>query len=107
MSIRSNIEAIIEEIGNGNTALGDELRSKSTAAIIAGAGTPEWTAYMTKFSQSPEQLARLLPTDNTIGEEAFDVARTYLVANGMCGSDTTGTTTLITTVGDQLDEENP
>lgn len=107
MSIKSNIEEVIEDIGSGNTQLGAEIRSKSTAAIIAGSGTPEWTAYMTKFSQSPEQLARLLPTDDTIGAEDFDVARTYLVANGMCGSDTTGTTTLLTTVGDKLDEDLP
>ena len=103
MSIRSNIESVMEEIGNGNTTLGAEVRAKSLAAIMAGTGTQEWEDYMGMFSQSPEQLARLLPTDDSGGDPNMDQARTYLVGNGMCGSDTTGKR-LIQGVWDILDE---
>jgi len=106
MSIRSNIEGIMEEIENGNATLGQEVQAKSVAAQIAGQGSPEWEAYMQQFSTTPEQLARLLPTDSTLGEPDFDLARTYLLGNGTCGSDTTGGR-LIEGVWDKLDETHP
>ena len=106
MSIRTNIEGVMEDIENGNTALGDEVRAKSIAAILAGTGTSEWSDYMGLFSTSPTELARLLPTDGTDTEEDMRQARTYLVGNGTCGADTTGTR-LIEGVWDILDQEIP
>lgn len=106
MSIRSNIEQIMEQIGNGNTVLGQDVREKSVAAIIAGQGSAEWETYMNLFSSTTDQLARLMPTDNTLGDPIMDQARTYLVGNGTCGSDTTGSR-LIEGVGDTLDEDLP
>jgi hypothetical protein len=104
MSIRTNIEAIMAEIGGGNEALGQSMRVKAVNAIKAGAGSSEWLDYMGQFSQSAEQLARLTPTDDTLNEFDFDVARTYLVGNGVCGAATTGDT-LIFGVEDKLDED--
>lgn len=100
MSIRSNIEDIMAAIPN-TPGLGSSIRAKAMAAIAAGQGSTQWTTYMEVFSQSPEELARLEPTDGSGNDPAKNVARTYLVANGMCGSDTTGTRT-IETVGNTL-----
>ena len=96
----------MEEIATGNAMLGQEVREKALAAIIAGQGSPAWETYMNIFSTSPEQLARLLPTDGTLGDPVMDEARTYLIGNGTCGSDTTGSR-LIEGVGDTLDKELP
>jgi hypothetical protein len=103
MSIRTNIEAVMDLIQNGDVQLGEEIQAKAVAAIKGGQGSSDWETYMSTFSQSPEQLARLLPTDSTLGDFDFDVARTYLVGNGTCGVDTTGFH-LIEGVGDKLDE---
>ena len=108
MSIRNNIEAVMEQIRNGNETVGQGVREKAVAAIKGGQGSEGWTAYMEQFSQSPEQFARLAP-DQSVADE-FDVARTYLVGNGTCGAETTGGgetgtgTGLIFGVWDKLDE---
>jgi hypothetical protein len=106
MSIRTNIEGVMEQIANGNTTLGQQVREKAIAAIIGGQGSPAWETYMEQFSTTSEQMARLLPTDSTENDPGFDEARTYLIGNGTCGSDTTGGR-LIEGVGDKLDEEHP
>lgn len=103
MSIRSNIEAVMLAIQNGDTVLGESVRAKAVSAIKAGEGTPEWIEYMEQFSQSTEQMARLTPTDDTLDVFDMDVARTYLVGNGTCGAETTGFH-LIQGVEDKLDE---
>ncbi len=103
MSIRSNIVAVMEEIQNGNNTLGNSVQAKAVNAIKAGEGSPAWEEYMKMFSQSPEQLARLLPTDDTQGVFEMDLARTYLVGNGPCGAITTGLH-LLDGVGDTLDQ---
>ncbi|MGH9948512.1 MAG: hypothetical protein ACRD6X_15145 [Pyrinomonadaceae bacterium] len=103
MSIRTNIEEIMNLIQTGNEQLGQEIRSKAVAAIKGGEGSPAWETYMSVFSQSPTQLARLLPTDGTQNDFDFDLARTYLVGNGTCGAETTEFH-LIEGVDDELDE---
>ena len=103
MSIRSNIEEIMTAIQNGDEALALEIRAKSVAAIKGGEGSQGWGDYMQMFAKNSTELARLMPTDTTQGEESFDLARTYLVGNGTCGVDTTGFR-LIQGVDDKLDE---
>lgn len=102
MSIRSNIEGIMAAVAGGDNKLGEELQAKSVAAIKGGEGSAAWKSYMEQFAQSPEQLARLTPTDDTVNDAEMDVARTYLIGNGTCGAETTGTT-LLQGVGDRLD----
>jgi len=106
MSIRTNIEGIMDEIANGDIARGQEVREKAVAAIKTGQGSAAWEAYMQLYSTSSEQLARLLPNDSTLDDPDFDEARTYLVGNGTCGSDTTGSR-LIEGVWDRLDKNLP
>ena len=102
MSIRTNIEQVMNLIQTGDDKLGQEIRAKAVAAIKGGDGSAAWETYMSVFSQSPAQLARLLPTDSTLNDFNFDVARTYLVGNGTCGAETTEF--LIEGVDDKLDE---
>lgn len=103
MSIRSNIESIMAEIAGGETALGDAIQEEAVAAIKDGQGSAAWETYMTRFSQSSEQLARLLGTDSTASDFSMDVARTTLVGNGTCGATTTGFH-LLDGIDDKLDE---
>jgi hypothetical protein len=103
MSIRDNIEDIMKEIQNGDTGLADTIQSKAVEAIKAGEGSSEWIEYMEIFSKDEKQLARLEPTDETQGDFDMDVARTYLVGNGMCGAATTGSN-LNFGIADKLDE---
>ena len=66
------------------------------AAIKGGIKSPEWRSYMMQFVEQnppgtavdPKKLDRLLGTDGTNGHPRLDMARTYLVANGVCGPDT-------------------
>jgi len=59
------------------------------AAIHAGAGTPEWAAYMAQFGEItplvPDQVKRLNAADGTRGNSVLDKKRAYLVSNGVCG----------------------
>ena len=103
MSIRSNIEAVMAAIQGGDTALGDEIRSAAAAAIKNGEGSPEWLDYMSRFGSTPDEVARLTPTDDTVNDPDMDLARASLVGNGTCGAATTGLH-LLDGVEDTLDE---
>lgn len=107
MSIRTNIEEVMEQIGgdNGET-VGGEVQKQSVQAIKAGEGSPEWKEYMSRFAKDENQLARLLPTDDTKGDYEMDVARAYLLGNGTCGAETTRFH-LLDGVGDKLDNGLP
>lgn len=83
---------------------GDDVQAKAVDAIKGGKGSPEWEQYMSMFSKSEEELARLLPSDDTVGLFAMDVARARLVGNGTCGAETTGTE-LLNGIDDTLDED--
>ncbi|HEX7176199.1 MAG TPA: hypothetical protein VF240_13135 [Pyrinomonadaceae bacterium] len=92
MTIKSNIEEVITKIiaevdaGLEDKEVATEVGDKAVAAILGGAA--EWAAYMKLFAKTPEELARLIPTDGT-ADETKQKARAYLVANGTCGSGTT------------------
>jgi hypothetical protein len=66
------------------------------AAIRDGIKSPAWEFYMTQFARdekgvlNKEQLARLMGTDNTLGDPTMDRQRAYLVSNAVCGMTTTG-----------------
>lgn len=103
MSIRTNIQKVIDEIQKPeNAELGDELQKKAILAIKGGEGSPPWKEYMQMFAENDEQLARLMPTDNTKDDFEMDLARTYLIGNGPCGALTV--TRLLFGVEDTLDE---
>ena len=99
MSIRENIKAVrkkvLMEVGEDNKAFTSHLQDLATAAIRAGmrngdATTPEWKEYMALFAapDRPDQLARLTGEDGTHNEQNLNTARTYLVADAKCGTET-------------------
>jgi hypothetical protein len=104
MPISTNIQEIADRIrdevnasedGTSQTAAG--LHVKAVAAIFSGGqvvdgqAPPAWKDYMNTFAKSPEELARLIPTDGTDNDPVKRDARAYLVANGTCGTGTTMT----------------
>jgi len=102
MSIRSNIEDMMKKVQD-DASVGVDLQAKAVDAIKSGQGSTEWEAYMSMFSTSEKELARLLPDDETAGVFRMDVARTCLIGNGTCGAETTGSN-LLDGVNDTLDE---
>ncbi len=89
MSIKSNIEDVIAEVNApGGESIGDEIQIQSLAALAGGETSPEWETYMNRFADNAAQLARLLATDGTKGNEKMDEARRALVRNGNCGGAT-------------------
>lgn len=103
MSIRTNIEKVINEIQKPeNAEFGEELQKKAILAIKGGEGSPPWREYMEMFAENDEQLARLMPTDDTKDDFEMDRARTYLIGNGPCGALTI--TRLLFGVEDTLDK---
>ncbi len=65
------------------------------AALREGIKSNAWQYYMSQFvdrstgSLDKNQLARLMATDETLGDPVFDRQRAYLVANAVCGVSTT------------------
>lgn len=108
MTIRKNIEEKIVEMQQeieefapqgklGPTS--KKVKEGSIAAILGGAA--DWISYMSLFAKTPEELAKLIPTDGTQDDPDKREARAYLVANAVC---TPGTATgLLDNVFDRLD----
>jgi len=91
MSIRDNIERVQNKIlaevtgdfPQGNGPIGGDVHRKAVKAITGGAA--DWVEYMKLFADpaNPAELARLIPTDDTTGDDHQE-ARAYLVRNGVC-----------------------
>ena len=91
MNILGNILALKNKIiaeGPGSPTA-KALKRKSLDAISGGAR--EWAIYMSEFAKTPEELARLIPTDNSKDNDDMNQARPYLVAKAACGTDTVTT----------------
>lgn len=76
-----------------NDQLGLLLKQHAIRAMMAGIGKPDWEKYMSLFAENKEQLTRLtVPQD---GEDAWlTESRAYIVANAICGADSTTQTSL-------------
>lgn len=73
--------------------LGDRLKKAAIEAMMAGIGSDEWKSYMSLFADNAQQLTRL--TVRKDGEELWlSEARAYMVANSVCGADSTTQTFL-------------
>ena len=79
--------------GNGEAA---EANGKLAArAIMRGRLSLPWREYMLQYVEkdpndaneplNPDQLARLLAADNTLGDPDMDRRRAYLLGNAVCG----------------------
>jgi len=91
MTILANIlskkETILAEGANSATAA--RLKRKALDAILKG--STEWVEYMQEFATSPQELARLVPTDGSHTNQGMNDARAYLVAKAPCGTETVTT----------------
>jgi hypothetical protein len=73
--------------------LGFKLKQAAIEAMMAGIGSDQWKSYMSLFADNTEQLNRL-----TVRAENEDLwlteSRAYMVANSICGADSTTQTVL-------------
>lgn len=76
-----------------NVQLGFKLKQQAINAMMGGIGSPEWKSYMSLFADNVEQLNRLtVPQDNE--DSWLAEARAYIVANAICGADSTTQTSV-------------
>lgn len=81
--------------------LGGKLKRAAIKAIMGGIGSDDWKAYMSLFADNVDQLNRL--TVRKPDEDAWLAeARAYMVANAVCGADSTTRTSL--RVDDDIDD---
>ena len=80
--------------------LGNDLKKAAIKAMMKGINSPEWVSYMSLFAENAEQLKRL--TVPQPGEDTWQTeSRAYIVANAICGADSTTRTRL--RVADDID----
>jgi hypothetical protein len=110
MPVSTNIVRVMETIDSETearrqnptapTPVSTDVQNKAKAAIFAGRPSNAWTDYMTLFTAgNTTDLARLTATTDTDADR--EKARVYLVSNGVCGINTTGS--LIKNVTTRLD----
>lgn len=74
-------------------SLGSKLKEAAIEAIMAGIGSTEWKSYMSLFADNADQLTRL--TVRAKDEDLLVLeSRAYMVANSVCGADSTTQTSL-------------
>jgi hypothetical protein len=76
-----------------------ELKELAISAVLGDRAS--FIAYMKLFAKTPDELARLLPTDGTENHPQKREARAYLVSNAICAPGTA--TGLIDNVTVRLD----
>ncbi|MGG1215865.1 hypothetical protein ABE236_00070 [Priestia endophytica] len=74
-----------------------KLKSKALQAARKGMDSPEWDEYMAYFNTSPETLARMKMTDDSMMEEAGTTTTTTTITTTTSGACTITTTTTTTT----------
>lgn len=81
--------------------LGFELKQAAIKAMMKGIESPEWISYMSLFAENAEQLNRLtvLQPDE---DSWLTESRAYMIANAICGADSTTRTSL--RVDDDIDD---
>lgn len=103
MSIRSNVlkvkRQMLSEVDAPDPVFSRGVQQKALKAVSKGQGKEEWKTYMMMFVDDPnaandpntlsgKQLARLMGTDDTAGNQDFDEKRAYLAADGTCTTET-------------------
>ncbi len=98
---QSAIEAQRAASPTGDSTIANDLQVKASAAVHGG--TAEWTNYMREFAKTTDEMGRLQPDTNDLPSSPRNLARAYLIGNGVCGPASPGGTELSYTVGDTLD----
>ena len=96
------MSTILERLNQTGTAmnnaafkvqLGMKLKQAAIEALTGGIGSEKWNEYMTLFASNQQQLTRL--TVRAEGEDwSVTESRAYIVANAVCGADSTTQTSL-------------
>jgi hypothetical protein len=92
-TIIENVRAKMAVMSSNPVAVGQNV-AMAVAALREGVKSSAWEAYMSQFARKEdgsldkEQLARLMGTDNTLGDPTLDRKRGYLIANAVCGMST-------------------
>jgi hypothetical protein len=104
MTIKANVINVRDRI-LAEPDFAKEVKDAAIRAILGG--NKEWVEYMKFFQDTnkPQQLARLIPTDDTESNAAMQEARAYLVASTPCTPATVNN--MVNVVGDILDEGLP
>lgn len=94
-TILDNVKAKQGEFLQSPVSAGQNM-AMAIAAAKEGIKSPAWQFYMSQFvsrnqdgSLDKEQLARLMATDDTLGDPVMDRHRAYLLGNAFCGFSTT------------------
>jgi hypothetical protein len=90
MTIKANIEEKIlqlqkekDETPPGQIGpLNKEVKELAIAAVLGE--KEDFIAYMKLYAKTPDDLARLIPTDGTENDPVKREARAYLVSNAIC-----------------------
>lgn len=101
LSIRQKLEAIRQEIEDGNTSLADEMADLGLKAVFAGLGpfdrtsgvftsvTTAWQDLMEKITTDPTELSRLCGKDKTFNESEWGVVcLAYIAGDSICTAPT-------------------
>jgi len=73
--------------------LGFKLKQAAIEAMMNGIKSKEWKSYMSLFADNAEQLTRLTVRAQNEDEWLLE-SRAYMVANSVCGADSTTQTGL-------------
>ena len=70
-------------------AFGLLLKNAAIDAVMNGLGSPQGKAYMSVFADNEQQLTRLTVPDPQNDPNYYRESRAYMVANAICGADST------------------
>jgi hypothetical protein len=90
-SIKDNlkkVEAAMLDV-NKKVAFGFLIKNAAIDALMNGIGSAQGKAYMSLFADNEEQLTRLTVPDQQSDLNYYRESRAYMVANAICGADST------------------
>ena len=88
MNILEKVEVRLQEIRQ-NPEKVKAFQKLAVAAIHHGKDSEQWREYMMMLTTDENDLRRLLALDGSESDPEISTSRAYLVANAVCGSDTT------------------
>ncbi|HEV8367040.1 MAG TPA: hypothetical protein VGQ39_03725 [Pyrinomonadaceae bacterium] len=92
MTIRSKVlevkRRLLDEFITGDHSFSSGVQEVALAAINDGPHSDKLREYMTMFADDPKQLLRLMAEDGTDTDADMNRARSYLLADGTCGTET-------------------
>jgi len=87
-NILEKVEVKLQEIRQDPERV-KAFQKMAVAAIHHGKESGEWREYMMMLTTDENDLRRLLALDGSESDPEISTSRAYLVANAVCGSDTT------------------